>query len=297
MRAITKPPAAGTPAAPPLPVASPLIVRQSGDLEREVLACLASGPKSRAGIRGIVGCDPRAMHKAVSKLVRAGAVVRAGNNCYRAVPGARARTDDPARLSRMILAFLAVPRRIGEVARHTGAPRGTVRSRVDALVCAGQAARASRGLYVATGRPRAVPGVPAAPPAGPRNWRRQPIRDAILAFLGEPRQAQDVAAHIGRPVSTATGHLAAMRRLGLVVRTAPGRYERAKPSPARVRQPANAGADPDGHGKGAAVRAARAAAWAGSGHEDAEAVQEARSAAPGAPTSARAGSVSPRRTA
>lgn len=291
MKATTKPKAAGP------HVASPLPVRERGDLAREVLACLELGPKSRTEIRGIVGCDPWTVHKAVGKLVRAGAAVELGNGRYGAVPGAQAKLDDPARLSRMILAFLAVPRRIGEVARHTGVPHGTVRSRVDAAICTGQAAKVGRGLYVSTGRPRAVPGVPAAPPSAPCSWRPQPIRDAILAFLGTPRQAQDVAAHIGRPVSTATGHLAAMRRLGLVVRTAPGRYERAKPPPGRVRQLAVAGPDPDGQGKGAAVHATLAGAWGGSGHEEAGAMQEARPAAPGGPTIACAGSALPHRVA
>ena len=57
--------------------------------------------------------------------------------------------------------------------------------------------------------------------------RLQPIRDMILAFLSEPRQAMEVARHIGRPVPNATGHLAAMARLGLVVRIGYGRYARA----------------------------------------------------------------------
>lgn len=57
--------------------------------------------------------------------------------------------------------------------------------------------------------------------------RPQPIRDAIFAYLSEPRQAKEVATHIGRPVANATGHLAAMRRLGMVVRTGYGRYARA----------------------------------------------------------------------
>lgn len=57
--------------------------------------------------------------------------------------------------------------------------------------------------------------------------RPQPIRDAILAYLSEPRQAKQVARCIGRPIPTATGHLGAMCRLGLVVRTGYGRYERA----------------------------------------------------------------------
>ncbi len=223
--------ATGTHAAPPLPAASPPGPRQKGGLAREVLACLASGPKSRAEIRGTISCRYSDLYKAIGKLVRAGAAAEVGKGRYEAVPGAQAALGDPARLSRVILAFLAAPRRIGEVARHAGAPRGTVRSRVDALVCAGQAAKVGPGLYAATGQSRAVPRVPAARPAAPARRRAQPIRDAILAFLGEPRQARDVAAHIGRPVSTATSHLATMRRRGLVVRVAHGRYERAEPAP------------------------------------------------------------------
>jgi len=57
--------------------------------------------------------------------------------------------------------------------------------------------------------------------------RPQPIRDMILAFLSEPRQAKEVSRHIGRSVPNATGHLAAMARRGLVVRIGYGRYERA----------------------------------------------------------------------
>jgi len=57
--------------------------------------------------------------------------------------------------------------------------------------------------------------------------RPQPIRDAILAFLSEPRSARAIADHIGRPVPTATGHLAAMRRLGLVSRLGFAAYARA----------------------------------------------------------------------
>jgi DNA-binding IclR family transcriptional regulator len=144
----------------------------------------------------------------------------------------------------VILAFPAVPRRIGEIAQHTGALRGTVRGRVDMLVCTGQAAKVDRGLYLATGRPRAMPDLPTSPSL----WRAQPIRDAILAFLDEPRQVQDVAAPIGRPVSNAASHLVAMQRRGLVVRTAHGRYERVGPMLELVRQAAGA--------------------WARSGHVD-----------------------------
>ena len=60
--------------------------------------------------------------------------------------------------------------------------------------------------------------------------RPQPIRDAILAFLSEPRQAWEMAAHIGRSVPNATGHLAAMCRRSLALRVGYGRYARMGPS-------------------------------------------------------------------
>jgi len=216
---------AETQAAPPAP--APRVWRRPGSLGRAVLACLASGQHGYCEIGRAIGRRPSEVRKVVAALVRAGAAPE------------QAAIEDRGRLSRTILAFLAVPRRICEVVRHTGAPRGTVRGQLDALVCAGQAARIGR-LTVATGQPRVTPDVPVAPPPAPCRWRPQPIRDAILAFLGEPRQAREVAAHIGRPVSNATGHLAAMRRRGLVVRTGPGRYARAEPGPDTVRQAAAA---------------------------------------------------------
>jgi len=111
-----------------------------------------------------------------------------------------------------------------------------------------------------------MPDVPVAPRSAPHRWRPQLIRDAILAFLSEPRRAREVAAHIGRPVSNATGHLAAMRRRGLVVRNGHGRYERAEPLPDPVWQ-----AD-------AAALSLSSDASTGSGHGETDAaVQDARS--------------------
>jgi hypothetical protein len=55
------------------------------------------------------------------------------------------------------------------------------------------------------------------PPASTRQ-RRHPIRDAIMAFLIEPRTVKQVADHIERRTSTATGHLRAMHRKALIVR-------------------------------------------------------------------------------
>lgn len=63
--------------------------------------------------------------------------------------------------------------------------------------------------------------------------RAQPIRYAILMFLSEPRSARAIADHIGRPVPTATGHLAAMRRRNLVQRLGYAAYARALTMPGR----------------------------------------------------------------
>ena len=226
---------AGTPGPSPLPALPPPERRQQGDLPRAILSCLASEQRRPSEIGRAVGCRPSSVHQTLAKLERAGAVVAVGGGCYRAVPGAHARIADPGRLSRMIAAALAAPRRIGDLARHTGMSRNTVKGQVDALASTGQVARIGPGLYVATGRPRAVPVVPAALSPMPGKRRPQPIRDAVLAFLGEPRQAVDVAAHIGRSLSCTTSHLAAMRRLGLLVRIAHGRYQRADPLPELAR--------------------------------------------------------------
>lgn len=54
--------------------------------------------------------------------------------------------------------------------------------------------------------------------------RPAPIRAAILAYLSQPRSAGEVADHICRPIPTATGHLNAARKLGLVTRLARSQY-------------------------------------------------------------------------
>ena len=78
-----------------------------------------------------------------------------------------------------------------------------------------------------------------APP--PSTRRRQPVRDAILAFLVEPRSAKELADHIDRKVSVATGHLRAMSLRNLVVRVSWGVWVRSDrcqhaPDPATIRR-------------------------------------------------------------
>jgi hypothetical protein len=55
-------------------------------------------------------------------------------------------------------------------------------------------------------------------PTGPSRQRRHPIRDAITAFLTEPRTVKQIAEHIERRTSTAMGHLRAMHKRALIVR-------------------------------------------------------------------------------
>ena len=76
-----------------------------------------------------------------------------------------------------------------------------------------------------------------ARPKATRPPRPQPIRDAIMRFLSEPRSAGEIAEHIDRPVPTATGHLGAMIRLGLVQRLAFGTYAHAAYCGPKVRLP------------------------------------------------------------
>ena len=111
-----------------------------------------------------------------------------------------------------------------------GSSQDNMRSRLWQMARRGQAVRVGYGLYVAPpsgSQPEIV--------TGPRA-RPQPIRDAILAFLSEPRQAWEVAAHIGRSIPNATGHLAAMCRRGVAVRVGYGRYEHAGAAQESVRQ-------------------------------------------------------------
>lgn len=153
----------------------------------------------------------------------------------------------PARLLFLrgrMLAHLAEPRTLWQVAGHCGLGAKPAARLLGMLTDLGLAVRLRQGVYARTAaggpttpagpgedsgaRPAYAPGPPPAVSASPRppapsalarrSARPQPIRDSILGFLREPRSAGEVAAHIRRAVPVATGHLAAMRRLGLVRR-------------------------------------------------------------------------------
>ena len=71
--------------------------------------------------------------------------------------------------------------------------------------------------------------------------RPQPIRDAILGMLTEPRTVKQIAEHINRRTCIATGHMRAMQAKGLAVRLSWGvwvRQDRCSnaPDPANIRR-------------------------------------------------------------
>ena len=146
-------------------------------------------------------------------------------------PGVVAPAGVPAPLSageflvmrNAVQASLSQPRRSAEVGRLLDITPEAARSCLHDLVRRRVAVRVGYGLY---GLPdAALPLVPTRP---------QPVRDAILACLSQPRRVVEVAAYIGRPGSTTTGHLGAMKRLGLVVQIERGVY--ARPGQHRTRQ-------------------------------------------------------------
>ncbi len=119
--------------------------------------------------------------------------------------------------------LLVTPSRVGVVGRALGLTRSVTERLLAGLEQAGEVVRVDYGIY-------GLPGVKTrgglAQFSPVSLHRPQPIRDAILAYLTEPRRAMEIAAHIKRPIATATGHLAAMKRRGLVVSVKHGVYAR-----------------------------------------------------------------------
>lgn len=125
----------------------------------------------------------------------------------------------PKSITRRVLSALdGTPANAAEIAGRCGLPRVVAARHLGGLVKRGRVQRVGYGLFVANSTGTAPP-APAQVLARP-----QPVRDQILAFLTEPRQAFEVAAHTGRRTATITGHMRAMLKLGLVVRVGYGRY-------------------------------------------------------------------------
>lgn len=123
-------------------------------------------------------------------------------------------------IGRVLAAVNHVPSNAAEVASRCGLSRVAASHRLSSLVKRGHIQRVGYGLFTLSSSEAAMP-VPTQALGRP-----QPVRDQILAFLTEPRQAFEVAAHTGRRTATITGHIRAMLKLNLVVRVGYGRYAR-----------------------------------------------------------------------
>lgn len=128
-----------------------------------------------------------------------------------------------------IKACLAQPQRPAEIGVIVGLDQGQVRHYLKSMMRAGQIVRIGYALY-------GLPDTPMPTALVGRSVRTQPVRDAILAFLVEPRRTCEIATHIIRPIATATGHLAAMKRIGLIVQTERGVYVRTNRDRAELKQ-------------------------------------------------------------
>ncbi len=181
---------------------------------------------------GRVRCGPGAVCvRTATATADPGGTERSEAPCVPDTPGAAISGKRGANRAQL-LAVLSGAWSVAEVAGLMGSSQSSMRARLARMAALGQAIRVGYGLYAAPS-----PGNQLDIVTGP-HARPQPIRDAILAFLSEPRQAQEVAAHIGRNIPNATGHLTAMCRRGVAVRVGYGRYERVGPAQVGVRQEA-----------------------------------------------------------
>lgn len=132
--------------------------------------------------------------------------------------------ERPQSVRNKILAFLTEQRQAKEIANHIGRSASSTAGHLAAM---GRSGLVVRTAYACYQRSDLVP-ADSRPTKITQGLleRPQPVRDMILAFLTQKRQAKEIADYIGRPVPNATGHLAAMARRGLVVRTAYGCYQR-----------------------------------------------------------------------
>lgn len=207
---------------------------KGSSLAAQVLS-LVDSPKVLRDLAVKIDKPIQTLHRLVTRLVDQG-------HLCRPVPGVVAPVDfdlagyepseeleDSPVVNLAIKACLVQPKRPVEICARLGLDGKTVRHYLKGMARTGQISRLGYALY---GLPDAS--LPSA--MGSRPVRTQPIRDAILAYVAEPRRACEIAAHIARPIATTTGHLAAMRRIGLIVQTERGVYLRANRDRGNLKQ-------------------------------------------------------------
>jgi DNA-binding IclR family transcriptional regulator len=192
---------------------------------RSAILAFLDRPRTAKAIAEHIGRRVPATIKRLEVLVERGLVATPKQGFYvRTKLGTLKVTASSAEQSAALkaLAFLIAERATVDVAAHIGRTRDTT-SRLLAEMCRRQlVVRVGWGIWQRADccKPSAAAEVAVKP------TRPQPIRDAILAFLAEPKSAKEIATHIGRPVPVATGHLRAMRERDLVVRVSWGVWVR-----------------------------------------------------------------------
>ncbi|QDD96931.1 helix-turn-helix domain-containing protein [Roseomonas mucosa] len=213
---------------------------------RRIAAALpVSGGTSLADLEARTALPPVVIAAEVEALVRLGAAERGPQGTWRR-GGMQAPTPSQRRaLVRMVArgAILAEPARpisSVDLARALGLRPARMNDLLQAMLRRGEVSHLGYGLYTATGnRCTGLAALP-APCGGNSRTRGRRVGDAILAFLSEPRQAGEIAGHVGRSISNVTGHLRALQASGEVVRLGWGRYALASTSalpPADLRRP------------------------------------------------------------
>lgn len=213
---------------------------------RRIAAALpVTGGVSLAHLWSHTALPPAVIGAEVEALMRLGAAERGPQGSWRRA-GIRVPTPSQRQaLVRMlargaVLAEPARPIRSFHLARLLGLPPARMNDLLQAMLRRGEVAHLGPGLYAPTGtRSAGLVALP-APCGGDSRTRGRRVGDAILSFLSEPRQAGEIAGHVGRSISNVTGHLRALQASGEVVRLGWGRYARAgTPAlpPANLRRP------------------------------------------------------------
>ena len=128
------------------------------------------------------------------------------------------RSDNPTRLAERdaVLALLVEEHTPMQVAVALDVAHWTAREIIRDLDREGLITRVARGHYL-----RLAVGAQAP------DRQLRLTRDTLLDYLSQPRRASEIALHIGRSLSIATGHMNRLRQRKLVVRIAFGIYVRA----------------------------------------------------------------------
>ena len=203
---------------------------------RTRLLAVMDRPRTVADAAAAAGLRTGAYSTMVA-LVRDGRVEDLGGGFYGKPAGRLAQpVASPGPSLPDLLHALRTPQSARTLAAAFKVPAEVITTALHRCEADGRVVGAGYGCYIAAGpqqQPRAA------------RARPQPVRDAILAYLTEPRQAHEIAAHTCSAPSVTTGHLRAMLARNLVVRTGFGRYERAdlvgaSAAAATIKRPATA---------------------------------------------------------